>query len=83
MKRPLEGIRVLDLTQAYSGPFCTMNLADHGAEVIKIEVPNLGDQTRTWGPIYNGCSGYGRECHYCIQEFRRVLFRSLFLCQPQ
>ena len=58
MKRPLEGIRVLDLTQAYSGPFCTMNLADHGAEVIKIEVPNLGDQTRTWGPIYNGCSGY-------------------------
>ena len=58
MKRPLEGIRVLDLTQAYSGPFCTMNLADHGAEVIKIEVPNLGDQTRTWGPIYKGCSGY-------------------------
>ena len=50
MKRPLEGIRVLDLTQAYSGPFCTMNLADHGAEVIKIEVPNLGDQTRTWAP---------------------------------
>ena len=58
MKRPLEGIRVLDLTQAYSGPFCTMNLADHGAEVIKIENPEAGDQTRGWGPMENGYSGY-------------------------
>lgn len=58
MKRPLEGIRVLDLTQAYSGPFCTMNLADHGAEVIKIERPGSGDQTRGWGPMENDFSGY-------------------------
>ncbi len=58
MKRPLEGIRVLDLTQAYSGPFCTMNLADHGAEVIKIETPGKGDQTRSWGPMENDYSGY-------------------------
>ena len=58
MKRPLEGIRVLDLTQAYSGPFCTMNLADHGAEVIKIERPGSGDQTRGWGPMKNDYSGY-------------------------
>ncbi len=56
--KPLEGIRVLDLTQAYSGPFCTMNLADHGAEVIKIERPGIGDQTRAWGPMVHGQSGY-------------------------
>ena len=58
MRRALEGVRVLDLTQAYSGPFCTMNLADHGAEVIKIERPKTGDQTRTWGPFLNDFSAY-------------------------
>lgn len=56
--RPLEGIRILDLSQAYAGPFCTMNLADHGAEVIKIERPGVGDQVRTWGPMKNGQSGF-------------------------
>lgn len=56
--RPLEGVRILDLSQAYAGPFCTMNLADHGAEVIKIERPGVGDQARTWGPMKNGESGF-------------------------
>lgn len=57
MQKLLEGIRVLDITQAYSGPFCAMHLADHGAEVIKVEPVN-GEQTRVWGPIKDGYSAY-------------------------
>lgn len=62
--RPLEGVRILDLSQAYAGPFCTMNLADHGAEVIKIERPGAGDQVRTWGPMKDGESGF----HACLNR---------------
>ncbi len=55
---PLEGIRVLDLTQAMAGPMATMLLGDLGAEVIKVE-PLTGDQTRKWAPPYlNGMSAY-------------------------
>ena len=57
MTKPLEGVRVLDLTQAYSEPFCTMHLADQGAEVIKIEPPG-GEQSRHFAPIKNDYSGY-------------------------
>ncbi|NLU51376.1 MAG: CoA transferase [Clostridiaceae bacterium] len=56
--KTLEGIQVLDLTQAYSGPFCTCQLADLGAEVIKIEPAKWGDQTRSWLPKKNGVSVY-------------------------
>ena len=59
MGLPLEGLRVIDLTQDFAGPFCTMILSDLGAEVIKIEKPGAGDETRAWGPPFvNGVSYY-------------------------
>jgi crotonobetainyl-CoA:carnitine CoA-transferase CaiB-like acyl-CoA transferase len=47
---PLAGIRVLDATRALAGPLCTMVLGDLGADVIKLEMPGVGDETRLWGP---------------------------------
>ncbi len=52
MKSALEKIRVLDLTRVLAGPWCAQNLADLGAEVVKVERPGAGDDTRTWGPPF-------------------------------
>src|SRR5712664_1882428 len=59
MALPLKGLRVIDLTKDFAGPFCTMILSDLGAEVIKVERPGSGDETRAWGPPFvKGLSYY-------------------------
>ena len=57
MASALEGIKVVDLSRTLAGPFCTMLLGDMGADVIKVEEPEHGDETRAWGPFWNGESG--------------------------
>ena len=51
---PLAGVRVVDLSRVLAGPYCTMVLADLGADVVKVERPQGGDETRSWGPPFAG-----------------------------
>ncbi len=70
-QKPLRGIRVLDLSRVLAGPFCAMNLADLGADVIKIEVPGRGDDSRGYAPrIPNSTdSGY----YYSVNRGKRSI----------
>jgi formyl-CoA transferase len=55
---PLDGLRVVDLTRVVAGPFCTMMLGDMGAEVLKIEEPKHGDDSRAWAPFIEGTGSF-------------------------
>lgn len=58
MTLPLENIKVLDLTRVLAGPYATMVLGDMGADIIKVEIPDIGDDARHFGPYQNGESAY-------------------------
>lgn len=67
---PLAGIRVLDLTRVLAGPYCAMFLGDLGAEVVKVEQPGVGDDTRGWGPPFSG----GESAYFlCVNRNKKSL----------
>lgn len=69
-ERPLSGYRVVDLSRILAGPYCTMILGDQGAEVIKVERPGTGDDTRSWGPPFAG----GESAYYlCCNRNKRSI----------
>ena len=78
---PLEGVRVIDLTRALAGPYATQMLADAGADVIKIERPDGGDDSRSWGPPFVG-EGEGRESAYFLSVNRGKRSVALDLKDP-
>jgi crotonobetainyl-CoA:carnitine CoA-transferase CaiB-like acyl-CoA transferase len=82
---PLTGIRVLDLTRVLAGPWCTQNLADLGAEVIKIERPGSGDDTRGWGPPYlkDADGNDTTEAAYYLSANRNKLSVALDIASPR
>ena len=65
---PLHGVRVLDLSRVLAGPYCTMFLGDLGADVVKVEQPGSGDDTRSWGPPFQG----GESAYFlCVNRNKR------------
>ncbi|HXP22877.1 MAG TPA: CoA transferase [Candidatus Sulfotelmatobacter sp.] len=78
MGTALDGIQVVELTEALAGPYCTMLLGDFGADVIKVERPGVGDQSRTWGPPF-----VGTESAYFLAANRNKRSVTLNYNQPQ
>jgi len=71
---PLSDVRVIDLSRVLAGPYCTMMLGDLGAEVIKVEQPDGGDETRQWGPPFAG----GESAYYlCVNRNKKSLTLNL------
>ena len=82
MTPPLAGIRVLDLSRVLAGPWCTQLLADLGAEVIKIERPGAGDDTRHWGPPWHG-EGEKRVAAYFLSANRGKKSAAIDFAKPE
>jgi crotonobetainyl-CoA:carnitine CoA-transferase CaiB-like acyl-CoA transferase len=76
--QPLEGVRVVDLSRVLAGPYCTMVLADLGADVVKVERPQGGDETRTWGPPF-----VGGEAAYYLSVNRGKRSCAIDMSQPE
>jgi CoA:oxalate CoA-transferase len=78
-QKPLHGIRVLDLSRVLAGPFCAMNLADLGAEVIKVEIPGRGDDSRGYAPRIPNSSDSGY--YYSVNRGKQSV--TIDLRQPE
>jgi crotonobetainyl-CoA:carnitine CoA-transferase CaiB-like acyl-CoA transferase len=76
--QPLSGVRVVDLSRVLAGPYCTMVLADLGADVVKVERPEGGDETRSWGPPFTG-----GEAAYYLSVNRGKRSCALDLSRPE
>jgi len=74
-KALLEGVRILDLSRVLAGPYCTMILGDLGADIIKVEAPGLGDDTRHWGPPF--ATGGESAYYLCVNRNKRSITLNL------
>lgn len=81
-ERALTGLKVIDLTRVLGGPYCTMILADHGADVIKIEPPQ-GDEVRDWGPPFLERADGARDASYFLGANRNKRAMTLDLAHEQ
>ena len=82
MPGPLDGVLVADLGRVLAAPYATMLLADLGAEVVKVEAPGRGDDTRSWGPPWAEAPGGGRDATYWLSVNRSKASAALDLADP-